>query len=342
MKKILFFLLLCFPMIAQAYDAEINGIYYNFVDGKAEVTTSTPGGHANYSGSVTIPSSVTYNGRKYPVESIGNAAFNCSEITSITIPKSVTSIESYAFNQCYNLKNISMPNSLTYIGEYAFYDCQGLTSITIPDEVMRIERNTFDHCENLKTVTRCSGLTSIGKSAFSWCINLTSINLPDGLRYIEDNAFLYCSKLTSITIPDGVTEIAPSCFQNCEGLTSVTIPSSITKIHGLAFGRCYNLSQFYCYAKKVPSYTATNAFKESKISRAKLYVPEGSEQSYISSTPWNEFGRILPIENTAITTVTVDSDNTNVPTFDLQGRKIQDSNHIPGLVIKGSRKVMER
>ena len=83
-----------------AYDALIDGIYYNLDNNgyTAEVTRKT---NDEYSGSVSIPKEVSYNGNKYSVTSIGNYAFgNCSGLTSVTIPNSVTSIESDAFWQC--------------------------------------------------------------------------------------------------------------------------------------------------------------------------------------------------------------------------------------------------
>ena len=156
-----------------AYDFEIDGIYYNLIDGKAaEVTYKGPRSDTgqSYSGEVVIPEKVTYKGVEYPVESIGNLAFyECSSLTSITIPNSVTSIGKQAFSGCSGLTSITIPNSVTSIGIETFRRCSGLTSITIPKNV-----------------------TSIGASAFSGCTGLASITIPHSVMSIGDGAFYNC------------------------------------------------------------------------------------------------------------------------------------------------------
>ena len=127
-----------------AYDALIDGIYYNLnnSDYTAWVTKNT---NDEYSGSVSIPKEVSYNGRKYSVTSIGEFAFyGCSGLTSVTIPNSVTSIGSYAFYRCSGLTSVTIPNSVTSIGKSAFYNCSGLTSVKSEIEnPFAIESNVF-------------------------------------------------------------------------------------------------------------------------------------------------------------------------------------------------------
>ena len=162
-----------------AEDFSVDGIYYNYLDGN-NVKVTYRGNYGDsydeYSGSVTIPSSVTYNGTTYSVTNIGNYAFyKCSGLTSVTIGNSVTSIGYAAFAYCSSLTSVTIPNSVTYIGEYAFYKCSSLTSVTIGNSVTRIGNYAFRWCSSLDTVT-CLAMTPpalLGEDVFDGCDNPT-------------------------------------------------------------------------------------------------------------------------------------------------------------------------
>ena len=184
--------------------------------------------------SITIPDSVT---------SIGSWAFTyCDGLTSITIPNSVRNIEDYTFAYSHSLTSITIPNSVTSIGFCAFDFCEGLTSITIPNSVTSIGDGAFYNCTSLTSITIPNSVTSIGIETFSRCDSLTSITIPNSVTSIEDGAFRECINLKSITIPNGVTSIGDYAFGDCDSLTSITIPSSVTSIGDFAFYHCYNLS----------------------------------------------------------------------------------------------------
>ena len=182
----------------------------------------------------TIPNSVT---------SIGSYAFDdCAGLTSITIPDSVTRIGSSAFSYCTGLTSVTIPDGVTSIGGSAFSGCDGLTSVTIPDSVTSIGNSAFSGCDGLTSVTIPDSVTSIGNSAFSGCDGLTSVTIPDSVTSIGNSAFSGCDGLTSVTIPDSVTSIGNSAFSGCDGLTSVTIPDSVTSIGEKAFFYCTGLT----------------------------------------------------------------------------------------------------
>ena len=225
----------------------IDGIYYKFDENTQTATVTNKigdsSGSNSYSGSITIPSTVAYNGTSYSVTSIGDYAFNeCSGLTSITIPNSVTTIGRSAFKNCTGLTIITIPNSVTTIESSAFSGCNGLTRVTIPNSVTSIGSSAFSNCTGLTSVTIPSSVTSIGISAFSRCTGLTSVTIGEGVTRIGLYAFSGCTGLTNVTIPNSVTTIESSAFSGCTGLTNITIPNSVTSIGAWAFSGCTGLT----------------------------------------------------------------------------------------------------
>ena len=191
--------------------------------------------------SVTIPSSVT------SIEE--DAFYGCTSLTSVTIPNSITSIELDTFNDCTSLTGITIPNSVTNIGNGAFYGCTSLTSVTIPDSVTSLgvdiaefgSYGAFADCTSLTSVTIPGRVASIGPSLFAGCTTLTSVRIANGITTIGDEMFAGCTSLTSVTIPSSVTNIGMGAFFGCTSLTSVTIPDSVTSIGDGMFEYCTGL-----------------------------------------------------------------------------------------------------
>ena len=184
--------------------------------------------------SITIPNSVT---------EIGISTFeNCTNLEYMTMPNSVTSIGSSAFYGCSSLTSINIPGGVTRIWSDAFEGCSSLTSINISDGVTEIDSDAFKGCSSLTSITIPDSVTSIGYDAFRCCSSLKNINIPNSVTSIGDSAFYGCSSLTSINIPDGVTSIGNWTFEDCSSLTSITIPDSVTSIGFRAFEGCSSLT----------------------------------------------------------------------------------------------------
>ena len=218
------------------YDFVVDGIYYKKNSDGTSVSVTQ--GSNKYSGSVTIPSKVTYSGTTYSVTSIGSSAFyGCSGLTSVTIPNSVTSIGDSAFSYCSRLTSVTIPNSVTSIGEAAFYGCSGLTSVTIPGSVTSIGWAAFSGCSGLVKSAYPNHLSDPFSTGVAIAYPKDGVVQEDGTIYDADKTSLYFVPyaVTDFTIPNSVTSIGDFAFYKCSGITSVTIPNSVTAIGNGAF-----------------------------------------------------------------------------------------------------------
>ncbi len=136
------------------------------------------------SGDVIIPDGVTC---------ICGGAFSGSNLTSITLPDSITDIGTNVFFNCASLTSINLPNSITSIGAYAFYDCIFLTNITLPDSLIRIGESAFEGCDRLESIILPPKITRIVYT-FDRCRRLKYITIPNSVVYID--TFKDCYKVT--------------------------------------------------------------------------------------------------------------------------------------------------
>ena len=240
-----------------------------------------------------------YSETLYPANEIPSYSFVYfdynSALTTILLPKSLTSIAKYAFYNCWGLRDITMPDSLVSIGENAFYCCLCLFTINIPKEVTTIASDAFSYCINTTTFNVntenrhfCSQdgiiynkdmsilyaypkaregsfivpatVTSIGKYAFDHCSNLIDIVIPNSVSEIGEMAFNSCTNLQSINLPKKIKKIKDNTFQFCSYLKSVNMPDSLQFIGINAFCLCENLRDIEI--PKTVSYIGNSAFEQ--------------------------------------------------------------------------------
>lgn len=192
---------------AQEYDFYADGFYFLITsDNTAAVTRDSTN---PYTGSVSIPSAVTYNGKTYTVTAIGEGAFAESGITSVVIPNTVKEINLGAFFRCQNLTNVTLGNGITTIGIEAFALCNQLSSIVIPNSVTTIDIAAFAMTGLTEVIIPNSVLT-IGNSAFGNCTSLASVTIGSSVIQIGASAFIATPSLQTVTclamMPPGIDE----------------------------------------------------------------------------------------------------------------------------------------
>jgi len=220
-------------------------------------------------GTLVVPAGITAIG------GVG-AFYNCTNLTGVSFPASLTSLGTGAFEQA-GLTTVSIPATLTSVGLNAFTSCQSLTSITvetanpnyqsiegvlfnkagtiliqapgalagtysIPGAVTTLADWAFNNCKSLTGITGGTAVTSVGIATFQGCSALASATLSGTITTLGTSAFEQCSALTSLTLPSNLVTIGEYAFHACSGLAAIIIPASVTTIQADAFENCTALT----------------------------------------------------------------------------------------------------
>ena len=192
--------------------------------------------------SLVIPNSVTtintYNEGSSAYPDYRGAFENCDKLKNIIIGDGLTSIAIDTFRDCALLNSVIIGNSVSSIDNYAFYNCDSLTDVDMGISVNTICIYAFADCNALKHVDIGEAVNVIGSSAFENCNALESINISSSVEKINSRAFLNCTSLANIVIPSNVQLIGLYAFNGCSGLTSVTFNEGLKTIEGGAFYGC--------------------------------------------------------------------------------------------------------
>ena len=251
-----------------------------------------------------------------------------SNIQSVVLPNSVTSVHLQAFADCPNLETVVLPNSLSMIEDEAFVNCTKLSKINLPHDLSIIGAGTFRGCSNLSQIEWPQQLTSIGANAFYECTQLDNVDaIPASIQKIGANAFYhtawenrqsagylyihnifyaYTGELTEnlhINIKQGTTYISGGAVSHCvvingryreNVVTKLTIPTTVREIEDRTFASCNKLDTILCAADMVPV-IGENTFSTKTYENSKLLVFDYLLTYYQYGDFWRNFVNIQPI-----------------------------------------------
>lgn len=245
-------------------------------------------------------------------------AYNTKLLTAVSVPRSVTTLSSYAFTNmymerlvipftvtniadrlvsgCINLKRLVLPPNVTINLNNAFYNCNQLQEIVNQPTTSSITGSyvIFQNCNLLQTPTWIDGINTPTPTAslFADCWYLKSMTIPEGVTALGASTFSYCIALESVTLPSTLTTIGGTCFQYCSKLQEIVIPPTVTSIAASTFAymssiRVIDFSSF----TKVPTLASTNAFSGTlSIATSqfdpKIVVPKALFTQWRSATNW--------------------------------------------------------
>lgn len=293
-------------------------LYLSYADGSGATVVGSGIGKAD--ASITIPDTVTFQGKEYQVTAIADGAFrNQTNLKYLYGLKYVEKIGNNAFSGCTNLDYVSIyatdksgKNKIKTIGDEAFMGCAALTSYITPSaENNTIGKRAFSGCNKMSYIF-LENTSYIGEGAFEYCNSVNEINLkytnitdiypntfydcclakeiilPDTLVTIGDNAFYRCDKFKEIFIPDSVTSIGENAFRSCRSLEMVMMSENIKTIADHAFYGCDMMNYFVCknpdttFGKEAVGYDH-NRFYTGKKKNFTIWGKGGTIKEYADS-----------------------------------------------------------
>ena len=289
-----------------------NQIWYTSTDNaKVDISATDNNTYSNGKGVITFDTDLSEIPEKM--------FYNCTALSSITLPKSIRTIGSNAFNGCTALSSVTMQDGVTEIKNYAFYKC-AFTEITLPSTLTSIYNHAFASCKKLTTITIPNSVTSLNRNVFQSCDLLTSVTISDNIESIENSLFYMCKNLAEIngalassdkrclvhkgkiiafapaglteyTIPEGITAIDVQAFA-WSSLKKVTISESVTSIGNSAFDYASKLSEVYCKSTTPAKTLGIGVFNNNATGR-KIYVPAESVEAYKAAANWSAYASAI-------------------------------------------------
>lgn len=337
----------CLVVVSNESAMYVGGIYYTPIEGTTNDVrvTNLKFGHAEYysddnqdeySGTISVPEQITYDGVTYKVTEIGDYAFyRMPDLQMVIVPASVKRIGNHAFEHserlvrvqfaassalstidynafkgCYKLNNVAVPNSVTEIGMSAFEDCTSLAALTLPTGLTTISPSLCRGCKVLNNVTIPDNVKVIGQNAFRKCEALNAITYPTVLSMIDEYAFAECISLSTLTLPAKVASLQNGAYSGCTALQAIVLPPTIEGIGANCFSNCTAL-QGIQFNNRKPITIGEAAFEGcsamAKVLIADLTAWAHSNFSTPTSNPLSQ-AHNLYLNRTKLSSISITSD----------------------------------
>lgn len=242
------------------------------------------------------------------LETIGDIAFSCSTVTSVTLPDdpglSIT-ICTEAFAESPYLKSFTMYDNVYELGEMAFIYDIALEEIRLSSKLSELDEYMFANCESLKEIDIPDGVVSIGVYCFQECYSLESINLPSSLAVISESAFESCTSLKSMVIPQGVKKLPNNVLSNCTSLESLDL-GNITSMGSYTLKGCTALKSVTISDSltSIPKFAFDGLSSLETVDLANVVTINGYAFQYCTSLKNIDLRNVVTINNYAFQSCT--------------------------------------
>ncbi|MBR7006341.1 MAG: leucine-rich repeat domain-containing protein [Candidatus Methanomethylophilaceae archaeon] len=242
---------------------------------------------------VEVPEAVQMGGLRYEVDSIGDSAFKGTKVESVALHDGIRTVGATAFRDCTELKSMTIPRTVLEVGVGAFRGCSALPSIEVEEGsrgYASVDGIVYDR--DLKELLHAPG----GLEG--------DVKIPEGTERIGAFAFYGCEKMTSVCLPDTLKAIGDSAFNGCSGLAALRIPASLDSIGGYAFSGCSGIKGFTVEGGNM-TYSSMDGCLCSKDGRTLIKAPAGDLTearipASVEEVGTGAFGGCLKIEKARI------------------------------------------
>ena len=354
MKRLMLCILLLSGCVFIKLSADIfvvDSLRYRVVS-KEKMTVSVSSTYTNeldtITESVVIPPSVTYNDTTYTVTSVDRFGFwYCLKLSSISLPETIDTIRYRAFAGLDKLEQVEIPSSVKVLEAGVFSSCFKLKHVKLPAKIDFIGSDCFKLCTKLEDSIVIRKGTEYGTGVYTYCRSIKHITIEPGVTKIPNEMFNNYDDMTyplipleveDIVIPESVDTIGraafalsklktlklPSCkvmgkeaFAHNRWLETVTFGNKVEHVRYSAFNGSSSLKTIYCESIIPPK-------EGSYVKGATLHVPKGCKEIYATTDNWAKYGENIvdDIELSGIHSSQVISNDSDGPTYDLQGRRV--------------------